>query len=187
MSSSTSGRRRKGALFWSLRAGPDPDNSLANPTGARNSPPAPTRWGGRSPESGFSLIELTIAAFILLVLAASIVAAGLGSRRQLDYEEVRRRALSIGQERFETLRARFAFDDIVKAQVDTTITFDGTVFTLRSNVTEGTDPAGPDTLDPFVKFVSDTVYWNALSADGSVTVRRRVVLGTYIFGGFLEG
>lgn len=154
---------------------------------------APHDWGhprssyrGHS-SPGFSFLETLIAASILLVLATSIIAAGLRSRRQVDYEEVRRRAIVIGQERFETIRSRFSFDDITKGRIDTTIVLDGTTFALRSRVSEGADLAAADSLDPFIKFVTDTVIWESMGWNSGQILQRRVVMGTYYFGGFLEG
>jgi type II secretory pathway pseudopilin PulG len=130
----------------------------------------------RSPhrEAGFSLVETLVAAFILIVLGTAIVTTGLKSRTQIDYEEVRRRALGIAQERLETIRASFDFGDVTKAKIDTTITLDGTTFTLRSGVQVGvpTDDA---------KTVADTVSWSATG--GGKTITRRVVLHTIVFRG----
>lgn len=144
-------------------------------------------FASRTAPAGFSVLELLIAGMILTVLGASIVAAGARSRKNIDYEEVRRRAIVLCQARFETVRAEFSFDDIVPANLDTTITLDGTTFTLRSHVAQGSEPASPDTLDDFIKFVSDTVAWDAQGWNTGQIVRRRVVMGTYFFGGFLEG
>jgi Tfp pilus assembly protein PilV len=144
--------------------------------------PRPSPPNRRRLEAGFSLTETIVAGFILIVLATSIVEAGLRSRRQFDYDEVRRRAVSIGQERLETVRAQFRFDDIVKARIDTTITSDGTLFTIRSRVTKGYNPVTADSLEGLVKFVTDTVSWTAVTPAGG-TVKSTVLMSTYFYGG----
>jgi prepilin-type N-terminal cleavage/methylation domain-containing protein len=136
-------------------------------------------------QAGFTLLETIIAALILVVLAAAIVSAGLKSRYQIDYEEVRRRAIAIGQERFETIRAQFRYDDIDPAVIDTTITLDGATYDLDSHMTLGADSvlaAPDDSLEDYVKFVTNTVSWTARGASGQ-TVRRKVVMSTYFFRG----
>ncbi len=142
----------------------------------------------RRAEAGFSILETIVAAFILVILATAIVTAGLKSRTHIDYEEVRRRAIAIGQERFETIRAQFPYTAIVAANIDTTITLDGATYDLESIVTDGFDPvldeqsSPPDTLEDFVKFVTNTVEWTATGTGGQ-TVRRKVVMSTYFFRG----
>jgi Tfp pilus assembly protein PilV len=143
----------------------------------RPAPPTDRRF-----EAGFSLTETIVAAFIMIVLALSIIDAGLRSRRQIDYDEVRRRAVSIGQERLETVRAQFRFDEILKARIDTTITSDGTLFTIRSRVTKGYNPVTADSLEALVKFVTDTVSWTVPHPAGG-TLKRSVVMSTYFYGG----
>ncbi len=154
--------------------------------------PERQRKAPRRNEAGFTILETTLAAFILVVLATAIVTAGLKSRTHIDYEEVRRRAIAIGQERFETIRAQFRYDDIIKANIDTTIVDTRNnppvSFEIRSEVTDGFDPlrddqdSPPDSLEQFVKFVNDTVFWDATGTGGQ-TVRRKVAMSTYFFRG----
>lgn len=132
----------------------------------------------RISERGFSLLETLVAAFILVVLGTTIVTTGLKSRTQIDYEEVRRRAIAIAQERLEKVRASFDYDDITKAEIDTVIALDGTTFTLRSGVRNGV--AADSTIDD-AKSVVDTVSW--VATGGGNTVTRRVVMNTIVFRG----
>lgn len=123
---------------------------------------------------GVTLLETLIAAFILIVFGSAIVTTGLKSRTQIDYEEVRRRAIALAQQRLETVRGTFDFDDVTKANIDTVVTLDGTTFTIKSGVTSSfpTD----DT-----KAVRDTVSWVATGGGKSVT--RRVIMHTIVFRG----
>ena len=143
------------------------------------------RTARRRSEAGFTILETVIAAFILVILAVSIVSAGLRSRRNIDYEETRRQAIAIGQEHLESLRAQADYDtvadrDFTVSLVDPprTLTFD-----VRSRVTQGYDPINPDSLDDFVKFVTDEVLWTARGWNAGQTARRKIVMSTYLFRG----
>ena len=154
--------------------------------------PDRTQKAPRRTEAGFSILETIIAAFILVILATAIVTAGLKSRTHIDYEEVRRRAIAIGQERFEKIRAEFKYEEIVPVPIlpgargiDTTITLDGATYDLTSTVSNGFDPLQgdpPDSLEDYVKFVTGTVEWTAIGTSGQ-SVRRKVVMSTYFFRG----
>lgn len=142
----------------------------------------------RRGEAGFSLLELIIASLILVILATAIIEAGLRSRNQIDYEEVRRRAITIGQERFETMRAQFDYDSIATRNIDTVIVDNmggngpPTTFALTSRMHRGHLDIVADSLEDYVKFVSATVSWEAQGLDGA-TATRQVVLNTFFFRG----
>jgi len=143
----------------------------------------------RITERGFSVLETLIAAVILVILGTAIVTTGLKSRTQIDYEEVRRRAILLAQERLETVRATFPYDSITATSVGATVTLDGTTFTIKGGVIDPV-PAytgGTDTLSVSddAKAVSDTVSWTATGGSPGAlkTVTRRVVMNTIIFRG----
>lgn len=137
---------------------------------------------GKRGTSGFSIFDVLLATIILVVLGTALVSATYRSRAQLDYEEVRRRAILLAQERLETVRSDFDFDLIDKALLDTTITMEGTSFDIATEVGVGIDPAGDDSLDDYMKTVSDTVSWVAETPEGDV-VTRSVTMKTVIFRG----
>jgi type II secretory pathway pseudopilin PulG len=143
--------------------------------------PSRDRGPRRRASGGFSLLETLIAAFILVILGTAIVTTGLKSRTQIDYEEVRRRAILIAQERLETVRASFDYDDVVTAKIDTAIVLEGTTFTLRSAVKDTIPAIGGVAETDDAKAVTDTVRWVATGGGKSVT--RRVVMSTIVFRG----
>lgn len=137
---------------------------------------------GKRGTSGFSVFDVLLAVIILVVLGTALVEATYRSRAQLDYEEVRRRAILIAQERLETARSDYDFDLITKAALDTTITMEGTLFTIGTEVGIGIDPEDADSLDDYMKTVSDTVSWIATNQQGD-QLTRRVTMKTVIFRG----
>lgn len=139
----------------------------------------PTLRRPRRCSDGFSLLEVIVATFILGILATAIITTGVRSRRQIDYDEVRRGAIAVAEERLETVRGSFAFDDIVPSNIDTTVVLDGTSFTLSSVVEDGIVPGSADSLDDYMKTVTDTVSWVETRAGANVT--RRVTMSTAVF------
>jgi Tfp pilus assembly protein PilV len=134
-------------------------------------------------QSGFSIFDVLLATIILVVLGAALVSATYRSRAQLDYEEVRRRAILIAQERLEWLRADFDFDAITADTIGTTLDMDNTTFTITGWVGIGIDPEAADSLDDYMKTVSDTVSWVATTPEGTDSITRRVTMKTVIFRG----
>lgn len=134
-------------------------------------------------QSGFSIFDVLLATIILVVLGTALVSATYRSRAQLDYEEVRRRAILIAQERLEWLRADFDFDAITADTIGTTLDMDNTTFTITGWVGIGIDPEAADSLDDYMKTVSDTVSWVATTPEGTDSITRRVTMKTVIFRG----
>lgn len=133
--------------------------------------------------SGFSILDVLLATIILVVLGTALVSATYRSRAQLDYEEVRRRAILIAQERLEWVRADFDFDDITADTIATTIIADRDTFRITADVGIGIDPANADSLDDYMKTVTDTVAWRATTPEGTDSITRRVTMKTVIFRG----
>ena len=138
---------------------------------------------GKRGTSGFSIFDVLLATIILVVLGTALVSATYRSRAQLDYEEVRRRAILIAQERLEWVRADFDFDAITADTIATTINMENTTFTITADVGIGIDPANADSLDDYMKTVTDTVSWAATTPEGTASVTRRVTMKTVIFRG----
>ena len=138
---------------------------------------------GKRGTSGFSIMDVLLATIILVVLGTALVSATYRSRAQLDYEEVRRRAILIAQERLEWVRADFDFDEITADTIATTINMENTTFTITSNVGIGIDPANAVSLDDYMKTVTDPVSWVAKTPEGTDTITRRVTMQTVIFRG----
>jgi len=128
------------------------------------------RWRPMTDQRGLSLLEVMIAALILLFVLLSMVSGYMLGRVNLDREEVKRRAIGLAQDRLETIRARSiaslaAWDLVVKARIDTTYTLDGTTFTLTSTV----DDSLPNTqfTKPVRKIVTVDVGWTVVKRVGT--------------------
>ena len=72
-------------------------------------------------EEGFSLLEVLIAAFLLLIVFYGVTQYYIRGRTQIDYEENRRRATAIAQARLDGIRRDYRYDDVItRAWPDTT-------------------------------------------------------------------
>ena len=138
------------------------------------------RWRPVSNQRGVSLLEVLIAALILLFVLLSMVSGYMLGRVNLDREEVKRRAIGLAQDRLETVRARSvaslaAWDLVIKARIDTTYALDGTNFTLTSTVVDS--PEAPK--KPVRKTVSVDVGWTVYKKSG--TAARSIHASTVMF------
>jgi hypothetical protein len=93
-------------------------------------------------------------------------------RRNIDREEVKRKATAIAQDRIEQVKSRYAHDpltpgwlNIIKAKVDTTYIVDGTTFTVSSTVVE-------EPVYKRRKTVSLDVSWTAKKNNNTPVVRK---------------
>lgn len=130
-------------------------------------------------QQGLTLLEVMLAAVILLFVLFSMISGYSMGRVNLDREEVKRRAVALAQDRMETMRARSNappvtanFNKLQPSAIDTSYTVDGNVFTLVSGVTYL--PPGSDrfsaTLDLITMDVSWTVYKKAGTATRSIRI-----------------
>ncbi len=116
----------------------------------------------RTDEAGVTLIEVLVAAFLLLVVLTSIAQVVLRGRVQIDYEENRRRATAIAQARLDHLRRDYHYDALPHLS-DTTYTVDGRSFSVSHDVEPGT----PETLATSVRVI---VRWTE-RVDGQAITR----------------
>ena len=76
-------------------------------------------------QGGFSLLEVMIAAFLLIIVFFGLAQIYARSRTQLDYEEDRRKATAVAQARLDGLRRDYGFDLLPALDgTDTTIVSD---------------------------------------------------------------
>ncbi len=73
------------------------------------------RRGPRPGESGFSLIEVMVAAILVIIVMYGLMQFFVRGRIQVDYEEDRRKATAVAQERIEQLR-RWDFAYLISRQ-----------------------------------------------------------------------
>jgi Tfp pilus assembly protein PilV len=123
-------------------------------------------------ESGLTLLETLIAAFIFLFVMLSMIKSYDLGRRDIDQEEIKRKALAVGMDRLEHVRSRYAnevhkggsaWDRIDEPYIDTTYVVDGKTFTLVSTVVDSSNIGR--------KTVSVDVSWTAKRHDNSSVTR----------------
>lgn len=136
--------------------------------------PVRLRLPPASNQRGLTLLEVMIAALILLFVLLSMVSGYMLGRVNLDREEVKRRAIGLAQDRLETIRARSiasvaAWELVVPARIDTTYVLDGTTFRLTSTVDDSL-PTTP-TTKPVRKTVTVNVGWTIIKRDLSTVAR----------------
>jgi type II secretory pathway pseudopilin PulG len=68
--------------------------------------------GPRSGEQGFSLLEVLIAASLLIIVFYGITQYYIRGRTQIDYEENRRKATAVAQNRLDGIRRDYTYDTL---------------------------------------------------------------------------
>ncbi|MBM3285865.1 MAG: type II secretion system protein [Candidatus Eisenbacteria bacterium] len=97
----------------------------------------------RAGEGGFSLVEIMIAASLLLIAFFGITRYFVGGRRQLDYEENRRRATTVAQMRLDGLRRDYSYDDLPLVHgVDTTFVLENRSYRVAHAVSADSPETG---------------------------------------------
>ena len=119
------------------------------------------RGPGRSKEDsrGFTLLEVMIAAVILIIVFYGLTQYYVLGRKQLDFEEQRRRALVVAQARLDEVK-RWHYDYVTSldgASSDTTITVDGTEFTVDLIVAAQTPTVYSSTVTAHVAWEEQVV------------------------------
>jgi prepilin-type N-terminal cleavage/methylation domain-containing protein len=107
-------------------------------------------------ESGFTLIEVMIAAFLLLVAFAGLSQVYTLGRGQLDLEEERRNASAVLQARLETIRNGVVYENLedLEGSIES-FTVDGKEYQVSHSVLAGDLETSATTL-------TLTVQWDAL-------------------------
>lgn len=112
--------------------------------------------GTGTEERGFTVIEVMVAAVILLLVYFGAAQYAVQSRAQMDLEESRRIAGAVGRARLESLRREESFDTLATlAGRDTTYVVDNRSYA----VTHAVQIAVPETA---AATVTVTVGWNKL-------------------------
>ncbi len=117
----------------------------------------------RRSDGGFTLFEILIAAVLLLIVFFGLAQIYSRGRRQLGYEEDRRKATEVAQARLDGIRRDFRYDDLPLLDgTDTTLVVDNRPYVVSHEVTAGT-PEDQTTT------VGVTVSWSALVGGSSIT------------------
>jgi Tfp pilus assembly protein PilV len=124
-------------------------------------------------QEGLSLLETLIAAFILLFVMLSMITSFALGRRDVDQEEIKRKATAIAMDRLEHVRSRYAvglhspgnaWNQIAPPYIDTTYVVDGYTFTLVSIVADSTEVGR--------KSITVDVSWTAKRHNNSAVTRK---------------
>lgn len=111
-------------------------------------------------ESGFTLIEVMIASMLLLVVFFGLAQTYSRGRRQMGYEEDRRKASAILQARIDCLRRDYSYDTL-SALADTVYVVDNRNYTV-SHTVSAADP------EPQSTTVGLQISWIARTEGGTV-------------------
>lgn len=88
-----------------------------------------TATGAR--RAGFTLIEVMVAAFLVLIVFFGLAQFYARGRTQVDYEEDRRKATAVAQARLDGLRRDFRYEELAALDgTDTTYVVDGRNFVV---------------------------------------------------------
>lgn len=121
---------------------------------------------------GIALLEVMIAAVILLIVFFGLAQFYTRGRMQIDYEEDRRRATAVLQARLDGIRSDFRYDDLATLSgQDTTYTIENKAYRVHHEITSGAPEAQASTLDL-------TVTWTARA--GTSVVNRSMVTTTFL-------
>jgi Tfp pilus assembly protein PilV len=133
--------------------------------------------GHRPRESGFALLEVFVAAILLIIVFLGLAQTYWRGRREIDYEEDRRKATAVLQARFDGIRRDHRYSDLPlmdgtrPVATDTTYTVDGRRFTVSHSITQGVP-------EPQATTVTLTVTWKARV--GSTQVNRSLSATTIL-------
>lgn len=106
-------------------------------------------------QEGFSLVEVMVAAVVLMLVFFGVAQVVSLNRSQLLYEQDHRIATEVAQARLESLRKDYRHVDLATISgVDTTYVVDGRTFTVNHVIR-------PDTPEARATTVQVTVNWVA--------------------------
>ncbi|MFO7653334.1 MAG: hypothetical protein R6X25_05860 [Candidatus Krumholzibacteriia bacterium] len=120
---------------------------------------------------GFSLLEVIIAASLLLVVFFGLTQVYTRGRTQVDFEEERRKATAVLQSHIDAIRRDYSYDTLVSVP-DTTYVVDGRTYEIAHNITL-------DTPDPHAATLELTVTWTSRKLSG-VTFDRQMTTTTIL-------
>jgi len=126
----------------------------------------------RIDEAGVSLIEVLVAAFLLLVVFSGIAQVVLRGRIQIDYEEDRRRATAIAQARLDDIRRDHHYESL-PSLADTNYVVDGRTFTVSHDVEPGTPEAHATSLRLIVRWTARANGQAVTRGDTTMTIFAR--------------
>jgi prepilin-type N-terminal cleavage/methylation domain-containing protein len=137
----------------------------------------PTRLTARrcTDQRGFSLLEVLVASFLLIIVFFGLAQLHARGRRQIDYEEDRRKATGVLQSRLDGIRRDYTFDTLPSLNgTILSLAVDSRPYTIAHVVTPD-DSLQMDT-------VRLAVTWQARTSGGA-TVNRTMTASTLLARG----
>jgi type II secretory pathway pseudopilin PulG len=130
-------------------------------------------------EAGFSLLEVMIAGVILILVFWGLMQFAVRGRTQVDFEEDRRKATAVGQQRIEEARRwTYAYLEALDGTaVDTAMTVDGQDYTVSLAVNPDDEP--PPANDD-ISVVKVGVIWDRRTLDSGTVVPDTLWLTTLV-------
>jgi type II secretory pathway pseudopilin PulG len=122
---------------------------------------------------GFTLLEVMIAAIILIIVMYALAQYYWRGRKQVDFEEHRRVATAVGQARLDDLRRRNYGTLGTYGGTDTTFVVDGRSYKVALNVTTASPVTDATT-------VTATVEWALGINPGAASDKRTAQITTII-------
>ncbi|MBU2692640.1 MAG: prepilin-type N-terminal cleavage/methylation domain-containing protein [Candidatus Eisenbacteria bacterium] len=120
-------------------------------------------------ERGFSLLEVLIAAVLLIIVFFGLAQLYMRGRNQLDYEEDRRKAIAVAQARIDGIRSDYRYDTLPGLDGnDTTYVVDNRNFTVSHQIFAGVPEAEATTVTLNVSWTA-RVYGNNVDRTLEVT------------------
>jgi prepilin-type N-terminal cleavage/methylation domain-containing protein len=97
---------------------------------------------------GFTLLEVMIAAILILLLFYGLARVHVSARRQMDLQEHRRVAATVMQSHLEGIRRDYDYDSLDDLDGDEeTVELDGLTYTVSSEVSVGVPEDQATTID----------------------------------------
>jgi len=122
---------------------------------------------------GFSILEVLIAAILLLVVFFALASTYSKGRRQMAYEEDRRRATALAQSVLDGIRRTGTYDALPALDGNTSSSV------VESRTYNVVLAVAPETPQPNATTLTATVTWDALTDAGSFS---RSIVCTTILG-----
>jgi type II secretory pathway pseudopilin PulG len=136
---------------------------------------ASKRFRGRGSNAGFTFLEVLVAAIILVIVMFGLLQFGFRGRKQVDFEEDRRKATAAAQGRLDQAhRWSFAYLEELESNggSDTTLVVDGRPYSVSLDVFPGGNSHW--------KRVRAAVSWQAKPKYGGAAVTRSDTVTTHI-------
>jgi type II secretory pathway pseudopilin PulG len=113
-------------------------------------------------DEGFSLVEVMVASFLLLIVFYGISQYYVRGRTQIDYEENRRKATALAEARLDGIRRDYRYDDLTSLSgQDTIYVVENKSFVVSHTVTVDAPEAQATTVGIVVTW-TETVAGNSV-------------------------